>query len=79
MTQTDILLKAKEQIETAKNNRAEIAGQLKGKYAQLKKEFNAADIAQAKRKLASLDKELDRLEATQKAQIEALEKDFPWK
>ena len=78
MSETDRLLKIKEQIDNAKNKRSEVVGQIKSIDEQILQGFEAANLKEAEGKLKEIGAELDGQEAEFEKGMEELEKAYQW-
>ena len=75
---TQTLLDMKKTIEQSKTKIARLEGELSGKLKQLKTDFNCSDLAEAKRKLALIDKAIDKDEKALKEAISKLQEEYDW-
>ena len=75
---TQTLLNMKKTIEQSKTALARLEGELSGKLKQLKTDFNCSDSSEAERKLALIDKAIDKDEKTLKEAINKLQEEYDW-
>ena len=75
---TQTLLSMKKTIEQSKTALARLEGELSGKLKQLKTDFNCSNSAEAERKLAKIDKAIDKDEKTLKEAINKLKEEYDW-
>ena len=68
----------KKTIEHSKTALARLEGELSGKLKQLKTDFNCSDLIEAERKLAKIDKAIDKDEKTLKTAISKLQEEYDW-
>ena len=75
---TQTLLNMKKTIEESKTALARLEGELSGKLKQLKIDFNCSDLAEAERKLAKIDKAIEKDEDALKTAISKLQEEYDW-
>ena len=75
---TQTLLNMKKTIEHSKTALARLEGELSVKLKQLKTDFNCSDLTEAERKLAKLDKAIEKDEETLKTAISKLQEEYDW-
>lgn len=71
------LMRLKDAIAAAKDEQAQLTGQLKEKFEQLK-EFGVSTLDEAQAKVAEMDKELTALDTEIQEQYKALKEVFQW-
>ena len=75
---TQTLLNMKKTIEQSKTALARLEGGLSGKLKQLKTDFKCSNSAEAERKLAKIDKAIDKDEKALKEAINKLQEGYDW-
>jgi chromosome segregation ATPase len=71
------LLNLKNEIVEAKNHLAELKGQQKALFTQLKEEWGCTSIEEAKRKLALLEEDIEKVDLGIAKGLEELNEKYP--
>ena len=75
---TERLLKIKSQIDNAKSEQSEVAGQIKSTDDQIERRFDVKGLKKAKKKLNEIGDNLDNKETEFKKESQELEDAYEW-
>lgn len=79
MNEAEKLLKMKEKIDKAKEDIARMEGRKEQLYKTLEKDLGCKTLKEAEKKLAEMNKELDKKETILTAGVTGLEEKYEWK